>query len=188
MNIKELVEAFLNDTNQQIIEISAFNKLSGNQLNWKYSSELWSIAECISHLNVTNKIYLSEFESKFKDRNLPQTDPLNTRVKHSFFGRLIIKAVDPSNQKKMKTFKIFNPVQKDFGKEVLEEFVLIQKKISELILNNRNINFNKIKMSSPANKLIKENYSDLLEIIKLHNKRHMNQAIRILNDKNFPQE
>ena len=41
-------------------------------------------------------------------------------------------------------------------------------------------------MSSPAAKIIKENFSDVLEIIRLHDRRHFNQAEKLFNHPNFP--
>ena len=43
-------------------------------------------------------------------------------------------------------------------------------------------------MSSPVNKFIKENFCDVLEIIRLHDERHFNQAKKVLYHSSFPKD
>ena len=70
-----------------------------HQINWKPSLENWSIAECVDHLIVTNKLYLKEFEKQFGEKRI-ETDCSKTEVQHKWLSKFIIKSVDPANVKK----------------------------------------------------------------------------------------
>ena len=63
--IQQLKHKFISDTESVIKDFEKFKILSEDQINWKPSQEKWSIAECVDHLVVTNKLYLKEFEKQF---------------------------------------------------------------------------------------------------------------------------
>ncbi|AFH48216.1 Hypothetical protein IALB_0504 [Ignavibacterium album JCM 16511] len=183
--IKELKEKFISDSELFIKEIDKLYSLTDEQLNWKPAYDVWSIAECVEHLSVTNKLYFNEMEKQFYEEQII-CDDSEEIVKHKFFGKMIIKAVDPANVKKTKTFSVFKPEKSSFDNSVIDKLINIQKDLINLISISLNIDFNKYVMSSPASKFIKENFSDVLEIIRLHNQRHLLQINRIVSDKNFP--
>ena len=114
------------------------------------------------------------------------TDCSKTLVKHKFISKLLIKSVDPNNLKKVKTFGVFKPSQSNYSIEIFKKFEDLQKGFIILLRSFNNLDLNKYIMSSPASKLVKENFCDVLEIIRLHDRRHSNQAQRLLNHNNFP--
>lgn len=183
--IKELKEKFISDSELFIKEINKLHSLTDEQLNWKPASDVWSIAECVEHLSVTNKLYFNEMERQFAEKQI-SCDDFEEIVKHKFFGKMIMKAVDPANAKKTKTFSVFKPEKSSYDKKVIERLINIQKDLINLISISLNLNFNKYVMSSPASKLVKENFSDVLEIIRLHNQRHLIQIKNLITEKNFP--
>ena len=185
--ILDLKNHFISDTESLLKELKAFQSLSENQLNWKSSTEIWSIAECVDHLYVTNKLYFDEFEKQFSHKQL-KTDCSQTLLKHKFISKFIIKSVDPNNLKKVKTFPVFQPSSSKYNKEILVRYSNLQNEFINLLSAVKDLDLNKYIMSSPANKFIKENFCDVLEIIRLHDKRHFNQAKKVLNHSNFPKD
>lgn len=183
--ILDLRNNFISDTESLLKDMVGFNSLSESQVNWKPSDDVWSIAECVDHLIVTNQLYFNEFEKQFSQKQLT-TDCSKTLVKHKFTGKLLIKSVDPDNLKKVKTFGVFKPSQSNYSTDLFEKFVDLQKCFINLLRAFNNLDLNKYIMSSPASKFIKENFCDVLEIIRLHDRRHINQAQRLLNHNNFP--
>lgn len=183
--ILDLRNNFISDTESLLKDIVGFNSLSENQVNWKPSDDVWSIAECVDHLIVTNQLYFNEFEKQFSQTQLT-TDCSQTLVKHKFISRFIIKSVDPNNLKKVKTFPVFQPSSSKHTKEVLKRYSDLQNAFINLLSSVKDLNLNKYIMSSPASKFIKENFCDVLEIIRLHDRRHFNQAQQLLNHINFP--
>ena len=67
-SIQQLKDRFISDTESVIKDFGKFKTLSESQINWKPSPENWSIAECVDHLIVTNKLYLKEFEKQFSEK------------------------------------------------------------------------------------------------------------------------
>lgn len=183
--IKQLREKFISDSESFLDEIKKLHTLTNDQLNWKPSADKWSIAECVDHLAVTNKLYLDEIKNQISLK-LIKCDESKEFVKHKFFGKMIIKAVDPSNTRNTKTFKVFYPSSSDFDSSVIKKLNDIQQELVRVITDSVDINLNEYLMSSPASRFVKENFSDVLEIIRLHNIRHLRQINNLISLSQFP--
>ena len=183
--IQQLKDKFISETESVIKDFGKFKSLSEDQINWKPSADSWSIAECVDHLIVTNKLYFNEFEKQFAEKQI-KTDYSKAQVKHKWLSKFIIKSVDPTNIKKVKTRPVFMPSRSKHTKEVFNSFSEVQNGLINLVSTAMNLDLNKYVMSSPAAKIIKENFCDVLKIIRLHDRRHFNQAERLFNDPNFP--
>lgn len=183
--IKQLKDKFIFESEAFLSEIKKLNELSDDQLNWKPAEDLWSISECVEHLSITNKLYYYEIEKQSSEKQITCKDD-EIPVKHSFFGKLIIKAVDPSNIEKIRTFPVFQPSKSFITKDSIAKLSEVQKSLISMISSSVNLNTNRYSISSPASKLIRINLSDVLEIIRLHNKRHLIQIEKILTNDKFP--
>ena len=162
----------------------SFAHLSDIQLNWKPHPDSWSVGECLSHLVNTNGLYLNKIENIF---NLLSTgSKKNFNYKQRFIGKLIAKAVDPTNLRKTKTFKVFFPDMSDVQINIIDEYVKSSEKLIELAGKMKHIDLQKIKLSSPVNIFIRLNVGDPLIIIPKHDERHLNQAERVMSQKEFP--
>lgn len=185
--IKQLKDKFISDSESFLFEIKKLNELSDTQLNWQPNEDAWSIAECIEHLSITNQLYFDKIEKQLSEKQINCKDE-ETSVKHRFFGKLIIKAVAPSNIKKTKTFSVFQPSKSYITKNSITKLIEVQKSLINLISSSINLDTNRYSISSPASKLIKVNLSDVLKIIRLHNKRHLIQIEKLLTNDNFPKD
>lgn len=183
--IQQLKDQFLSETQSIINDFQKFTGLTENQINWKPSQKSWSIAECVDHLIVTNNLYTKEIEKQFYEKKII-ADCSKTEVKHKWLSKFIIKSVDPLNMKKVGTFPVFMPSSSNYSKDVFKRFFDLQNQLINLIKTSEGLNLNKYVMSSPAAKIIKENFCDVLEIIRLHDRRHFNQTEKLFYHPNFP--
>jgi len=162
----------------------SFTHLSDGQLNWEPHPDSWSVGECLSHLVNSNSLYLDKIENILN--SFPTGSEKDFPYKQSFMGKLISKGVDPSNLKKAKTFKVFFPDKSDVRKNIIDEYVKSSEKLIELVGKMQHLDLKKIKLSSPVNILIRLNLGDSLIIIPKHDERHINQAERVMTQKEFP--
>lgn len=183
--IQQLKYKFITDTESVLRDFGKFKSLTEGQINWRPDAGCWSIAECVDHLLVTNRLYLTEFEKQFDEKQI-KIDYSKTEVKHKWLSIFIIKGVDPLNIKKAKTFPVFMPSMSLYTKNVFDHFYEVETNIVNLVRSAKDLDLNKYVMSSPAAKIIKENFCDVLEIIRLHDRRHFNQAEKLFNHPSFP--
>jgi hypothetical protein len=178
MKSSEKLFEFLNHINKLMDDYKQeIGGMTDVELNRKLGKESWSIAQVLDHVVVTKKAYLERFDEQ-KQKFIPFTD---VDEKTSVMGRWMMKYVEPKRGKKTRTVKVFLPDENKSSydlsiKEQLYESQLLFKKIIEEC-NNYALYGNKI--SSPANKLIKFHLGEVLEIILMHEERHLEQIREI---------
>jgi len=181
----QIIQQCIETTEANIARASkTFSHLSDIQFNWKSNPESWSAGECISHIVKSNDLYLNKIENILSSFSSSQEKDF--LYKQSFMGKLIVKGVDPAYVRKSKTFKVFFPDASEIHKDIIDEYVQSSKRFIELVGRMRNLDLKRIKLSSPVNKLIRLNLGDPLIIIPKHDERHLNQAERVMSQKEFP--
>ncbi|MFK7773909.1 MAG: DinB family protein [Saprospiraceae bacterium] len=157
-----------------------FNELSQKDLNWKPTPSTWSIAQNIDHLIVINKSYfpiLSDLKSG--NLKLPFFGKIGFMV--SFFGKLILKAVEPSRKKKTKTFSIWEPSKSNISGNILAQFSTHQEELKQKILDAKDLIKEGAIIYSPANKNIVYKLETAFDVIAIHEQRHLEQAKEVLS-------
>ena len=164
---------------------SSFGGLSAAQLNWKPSAERWSIAQCFDHLITSNRGYLPIIESvrggKKKTRFLERLPVLP-----GLAGKLLIKSLDPASTRKLKAPKNFEPAQSNISASVIDDFVAQQDKVVEGMDATRNLDLERIVITSPALSIVTYSLMDAYRIIVVHEQRHFQQAQRVAAEPAFP--
>jgi hypothetical protein len=156
---------------------NSFGDISTEQLKWNNNRKCWSVAQNISHLIVINQSYNPILEQLNSGTlNLPFMAKIKFMVK--LFGKLILSSVEPSRQKKIKTFSLWEPTSLPHAEHLLSAFVAQQEQLKKNIIANEH-SFHKI-IHSPANKNIVYTLGKAFEILVVHERRHFNQAIEIL--------
>ena len=184
-NSDKLLQIFLSEAPLLIDTANKqFSGLSKMQINWKPSEEKWSIGECIDHLVVTHKLYNSKIKElqplfeNFGDGSF--------MFKHTFSGKLILKYVDPNSTTKTKTFKVFRPSMRQINTTIVGSFCEEVETMISFAEKLHGVDLTKLKSSSPLTKLLRINVGDALLINLYHDKSHLNQAEKIINETKFP--
>lgn len=165
--------------------LAAFGDLTTPQLNWKPSAERWSVAQCFDHLVTANVAYFPIFEqvlggekkTTFWER-LPWLP--------AFWGKLLIKAVAPESQRKLKAPKIFRPSSSTVDEAIIRRFVEQQNQVIKYMKATEGLDLERIKIPSPVTGFITYSLLDAYRIIINHEKRHLLQATRVSETDGFP--
>ncbi len=175
-------------SNAQIISEEVdrtFGNLSAGQLNWKSSAETWSIGQCFDHLITTNDLYFENIQ-KVADGTHSNNWFSAVPFVPALIGRMLKKAVSPETARKMKTFPVFEPSYSQIGETIIEDFRINQERLISLMETTKDLNLKKIKIPEPISPALNVSLLDAFEILVIHEKRHFNQAQRILESENFP--
>ncbi len=162
-----------------------FGKLTSDQLNWKPGPERWSVAQCFDHLLTANTAYFPIFQSIVENRKQTRfVERLPGLPK--LWARLLINSLDPSNVKKMKAPTSFEPSSSEVSSSIIEDFASQQSQIAETMDKTKDMTLDKIIITSPALSIVTYSALDAYRIMVVHERRHFQQAGRVLNDPNFP--
>lgn len=153
----------------------SFGDLTAEQLNWQPNQGRWSVAQNIEHLIVLNSTYFPVVDNIRKGTyKVPFVGKLNFMA--SFFGKLILKAVQPEAKRKTKTFPVWEPSQSNIGHDILDRFARHQEDLKKLIEGCSDLLEKKTVISSPANRNIVYTLETAFDIIIAHERRHLKQA------------
>ena len=162
-----------------------FGGLGKEQLNWKPAAERWSVAQCFDHLITTNSGYLPIIDDVLKNQkksSVWQKLPFFPRI----WGRLLIKSLDPSQTRKMKAPKKFEPAQSEVSGSIIHDFVAQQGQLIEKIKATANLDLERIVITSPAASIVTYSLMDAYRIMVVHERRHFQQAQRVTEESGFP--
>ncbi|GAA5024231.1 hypothetical protein GCM10011506_07710 [Marivirga lumbricoides] len=181
---------WLKDVIKDLKEIQQFTKnelleLSEEELVWKPQPDRWSVAECLKHMLIANKLYLNDIENKLKKA---EVRTIEHPIKFSLTGRVFLFFVDPKYKFKVPAPKIFKPIEKNSvenGKATVRDFIELQQQIISSADRACGYDHSNIYTFSPLSKLLRFNIGEQFYIMMRHTKRHLNQA---KNVKNLQQE
>ena len=162
-----------------------FGSLSPSQLNWKPSAERWSVAQCFDHLITTNNGYLPIVDDVLRGRK-KSSFWQKLPVLPGFWGKMLIKSLDPSSARKIRAPKKFRPAQSDVPATIIEDFVAQQNQVIEKMRATANLDLERIVITSPVASPITYSLMDAYRIIVVHERRHFQQAQRVTEESGFP--
>jgi len=171
------------DANTKLVQ-DLFGQFTPEQLN-ETSGAHWSIAQNLEHLILINSSYFPIIEQlQQKDYKRPFHGRFQFIVK--FLGGFVKQSVEPSRQKKMKTFPVWEPNETIQINDIIEQFKAHHEELKRYVELATPFIQNKTVIHSPASKVIVYELDTVFEIIIQHELRHIEQAKeqlqRILKD------
>lgn len=185
--IKPDISAICSDL-QQVGEDARrdFGSLSAKQFNWKPAEKGWSVAQCFDHLITSHSLYFPEFE-RLANGDKKSSFWENVSPFSGFFGRFLIKNLDPKNLKKMKTTGKAQPSASEIGGDIIERFYEHQRQIIEHLQKLPNdLDPERTIMTSPLLGIVTYSLTDTFKILIVHCQRHFSQAKRVTEMEGFP--
>ena len=162
----------------------SFGELSPEQINWRPSTEGWSVGQCFEHLIKTNLLFFPELE-RIAGRTRTNSFWENYSPLSSFFGNLLVNSLKKDERKfKAPTQKIVPP--SEINASIIEQFVAHQTELVEKIKRTENADWQKIKITSPFMKLMTYKLADGFRVVVEHERRHFRQAERVTQTEGFP--
>lgn len=163
-----------------------FGALSAEQLNWKPAPKSWSVAQCLDHLIQTQRLYFPLFERLAAGEKTPgiweRVSPFS-----GFFGRLLIRAVDPETSRKIKTTAKAEPSASELDGRIVESFVSHQVELSRHVQAlPADLDATRTIITSPLLGLVTYSLDDAFTILLTHGQRHLGQAQRVTESEGFP--
>lgn len=162
-----------------------FGELTAEQLNWKPDAETWSVGQCFEHLITTNNLYFEKIE-KVADGTHVNNWYSAIPLVPALIGKILKKAVSPDSQRKIKTFPIFEPAYSDISETIVRDFQKNQDKLISFMDKTKDFDIKKIKIPEPISVALNVTLADAFEILVIHERRHFDQAQRVLGLEEFP--
>lgn len=156
--------------------------LTASQFNWRPGEKRWSIAECLVHLNVSVTRTFPNFDAAIeRGRSEGRTAAPGATFRYGWFSRLMIASMEPPPRFRMRTMPIFDvpPASTYTLATVLEEFRAVRDGIAERVRRADGLDVARIRVTSPANRLLRVPLGAYVRFILAHDRRHVWQARQV---------
>jgi DinB family protein len=164
---------------------TTFGALDERQLNWRPDATGWSVAQCFDHLLTADRLMVRAVQdalNQVQSRTVWQRLPIWPRV----IGRLLIRSQTPGATRKFTASPLATPTASDIHSDVMQRFIDARRDVGALIqplderLADRTI------MTSPFIKIITYSVLDGYRLMLAHDRRHFEQARRVMLSRGFP--
>lgn len=165
--------------------------LSENQLRWKPNEHTWSLLEIAAHLNEYARFYHNTFTSRIEKTRF--REPKENFVS-SPLGRSAWVSMKLGNAKNVK--RKFN-APKGYNPTTTPELVtgdditaLLQGQQELLLILEAAamVNIRKVKVPISISKIVRLRLGDALLFVAYHNERHIEQALKLTKNPQFPKK
>lgn len=157
-----------------------FAPLPDEALLWKPAADRWSIAECLQHLNLTNRHYVEAAQRALAEA--PPSGPAEAYTP-TWAGRQLYTRMHPDRiDNRVKTFGILTPASADLDAQaVLAEYLTRAGQTVVLIGESRAVDLGRIRVPSALVRMLRFKLGDVLQLVVYHDQRHLLQARRVLD-------
>src|SRR4051812_10491490 len=108
----------------------------------------WSIAECLTHLNLTTEAFLPVIDQAFQKDVTPKVTG-DHGYRKDLMGRLMCWIMEPPVRLRLKTTPSFQPVGSKTKNAVIEDFMSLQSELAVRIERGSDRDLNGIRVVSP---------------------------------------
>jgi hypothetical protein len=144
--------------------------------------EMWSAAQCIDHLNTAGWLLLQSMERMIQQGQAegPYGEP---PFEYGFVSRWFVRVLKPSSDWTFDAPSLFEPDAPNtlYPGEITDEFLALQDQFSECVVDADGLDLRRLRLSSPAIPLLRISLGAWFEATLAHERRHLDQARRILN-------
>ncbi|HEV8395231.1 MAG TPA: DinB family protein [Vicinamibacterales bacterium] len=162
--------------------------LSDAQFTWSPSPDVWSVGQCIEHLNMTARAYLPSLDEGIASAirgGVYGSGPFAYNV----LGRLMVRSMEPPPFWRFKAPVIFAPPAPQAQRtrsEIMAGFRGYQVQYIDRLRQANGVDLGKAKVVSPANRLLHLSLGSGFALQIAHERRHLWQAKQLLERADFP--
>lgn len=157
--------------------------LGERELDWRAPEGGWSIGQVLEHLCIADDSYLARIRERTRDTRAPRAPSPEAEWRPSLMGGVLARSM--RSPRRQRAPRIYRPPPRP-RPNVLDEFLARQAELVELITIATDLDWRRIRTSSPVTRLIRLNLGDCFDIVVAHAARHVGQMERVRRHPRFP--
>jgi hypothetical protein len=156
-----------------------FKSHTTGQLQHRPGEGCWSAAECLAHLNLSNRAYLLPLDTAIRELH-GKAFPAKGTFHLNWNARLLKYWLEPPSRLRLPTSAPFRPLPVRDTEVIFREFLALEKELEEKLDSARALALDRVKINSPFAEKMKYNCYSAFVLIAAHNRRHLWQAEQAL--------
>jgi hypothetical protein len=159
--------------------------LSETQFTWKPAPAVWSIAQCLEHLNATARFYLPVLDEGIADA-IRQGAYAEGPFKYNWLGRVFARVNEPSTRLRLNAPANTQPGPERPKRETLAGFRAYQVQYIDRLRQANGIDLARARVRAPVVTWIRVPLGSAFAAMAAHERRHLEQVRRIREIAGFP--
>ena len=155
-----------------------WRKTPPERLSVRPSDKSWSAVECVEHLNLTSRAFLTRLEAALS--GAPGLADGAGSYRQEIVARLLRWWLEPPSRVRLPTTAPFLPVVSLDVPGVLDEFVRLQERLMSQAERARGLAIDQVSVQSPFAANVHYNCYSAFLIVAAHERRHLWQARRAI--------
>ena len=94
--VDELTDELIRMCESHVNEAQRYMRMDLETLNWKETKDIWSILECLEHLNLYGDFYIPEISEKIENSPYPR---VNNEFKSGLLGNYFASSMIPKKNR-----------------------------------------------------------------------------------------
>ena len=162
-----------------------FGGLTARQLNWRPDDTRWGVAQCFDHLLTANRLMLQSAHSAL-DASQPRTIWQRLPVLPGLFGRLMLRSLTPTATRKLSAPSAARPGFSDLPDDIVRRFADQAQEAAAWMATLGDARAARTNMASPFIRVVTYSVLDACRLMAAHDRRHFEQARRVMTSPGFP--
>ena len=159
--------------------------LNDEQFTWRPAPEVWSVAQCLDHLNATARLYLPMLDEGIAAAIRSGTYSEGP-FSYNWIGRFLVRSMGPPARFRMKTPRAFHPEPQRPRSEIMAALRAYQVQFIDRLRQANGIDLAKARVSSPATKWLRLPLGSAFALMVSHERRHLWQARKVTEAPGVP--
>lgn len=160
--------------------LSLTQGLTDAQGRWRTHPQAWSVAECLDHLAISNRVYLRAMRAAAS--RMPATSAVGEETaRPGWLGRWMVWALEPPVRRMLKTRApaSIRPREAPQLHEALQELLASHREIVRFLEEYGQVDWRRVRFASPFLPALRLSVADGLQVMAAHERRHLWQAGRV---------
>ena len=164
---------------------AAFGRLDARQINWKADASSWSVAQCLEHLLTANR-QMVEMADQALDATRGRTLWQRLPIWPGLLGRMLVRTQSPNATRRFKAPGKAQPAASALDTAIVGRFVDQQRELIAKLDASATRDLAGAVMASPFLGIVTYSVLDGWRLIAAHERRHVQQAKRVMAMPGFP--
>ena len=164
---------------------ATFGRLDAQQLNWKPEASRWSVAQCLEHLLSANG-QMADMADRALDGTRGRTVWQRVPVWPGLIGRMLVRTQSPDATRRFKAPGKAQPAASAIDAGIVGRFVDQQRALIAKLDAAAARDLAGVVMVSPFLGVVTYSVLDGWRLIVAHERRHVQQARRVMATPGFP--
>jgi hypothetical protein len=152
--------------------------LSEEQGAWRAEPGSWSVAECLDHLAVANRVYLRAMQPA-AERAVAEGRRRRRPIRPGLIGGWFVRSMEPPVRTKGKAPKKIRPRTSPALADAFDQFLASQEEVRTFLRRYADLDLAGVRFPNPFIPGVRFSLATGLHVIPAHERRHLWQAANV---------